>query len=318
MPACEACNSEFSKLEGLAKECVVGLLARQPLPAMAYIYLLNWLDKVRIGYWLNLKSLEKFPIETAPNFYIKSRIGRKDRMVGIYTFDTDNMGLNIFGADSMIFREMPSCFALRINNIMLINASSDYFCSERCGFPYPSRIEVIQGGSWDGMLSLSEFKITRQVRHPLLDFAWIKPAVLLYQSIMTPSKDPRWQSGYLGDWNLHDSFLHKHRLNHGSGQGILYRQCSDRVQSIFSLQNLVELDEVNGEDSKSLNEIVAQGYDFQIYLRKKFIRQTPIYEVHDDPGHVSREAFEKATCETTQGLADFYRRMPETNTLTSA
>ena len=40
-------------------------------------------------------------------------------MVALYVFESENKGLNLFGADSLIFNDMPSCFGLRINDILL-------------------------------------------------------------------------------------------------------------------------------------------------------------------------------------------------------
>lgn len=65
-----------------------------------------------------------------------------------------NRGINLFGSDSLIFNAMPSCFGLRINNLLLLNASADFFCSEGCGFPHPVSLKMLMGGDDDGRLRL--------------------------------------------------------------------------------------------------------------------------------------------------------------------
>jgi hypothetical protein len=80
-PACDNCNNKYAKIEGRVKTCVEALQQREALPVFAYVELLDWLDKVRIGVWLTRHMIEKHPIEITPHFHISSRMAAKDRML---------------------------------------------------------------------------------------------------------------------------------------------------------------------------------------------------------------------------------------------
>ena len=75
------------------------MIQREAITVAAYLDLLDWLDKVRIGVWLTQHMIENHPIEITPHFHISSRIGQKDRIVAVYVFDSDNKGINLFGKD---------------------------------------------------------------------------------------------------------------------------------------------------------------------------------------------------------------------------
>jgi hypothetical protein len=166
-PACDDCNNTYSKMEGRIKPIVEALGRRKALPVSAYIELLDWLDKARIGVWLLRHQIEKHPIEISPNFHIDTRIGKKDRMLAVYTFDGQSKGINLFGADSLIFNEMPSCFGLRANDTLLLNVSADFFCSKGCGLPFPDTMTLQIGGPDDGRLMLQDFKYPTAVSSPV-------------------------------------------------------------------------------------------------------------------------------------------------------
>jgi hypothetical protein len=125
-PSCEVCNSAYSDLEDKVKPLIESLIARRNLRGADYIVLLDWLDKVRIGLWLTYHFIQKNPTNIDPSFHINSRVGSKDRMLAIYLMQTNNVGLNAFGAETLIFHRTPSCFALNVNNVVILNMSCDY------------------------------------------------------------------------------------------------------------------------------------------------------------------------------------------------
>ena len=87
MPACQACNEKYGKLEDAVKPIVLSLLDRKPMTSRHAFVLLDWLDKVRICLWLNQTILQG-NIETInPHLYVDNRIGRKDRLLYLYTLD---------------------------------------------------------------------------------------------------------------------------------------------------------------------------------------------------------------------------------------
>lgn len=76
-PACKACNTEFSDLEGKTKQIIVAMLAGQPISAVHLDSLLDWLDKVRIGLWLGFIFLNENFHGIQPQVYIKQRMAAR-------------------------------------------------------------------------------------------------------------------------------------------------------------------------------------------------------------------------------------------------
>jgi hypothetical protein len=194
-PACDVCNNKFSQLEERIKPRVEALIRRETLSVADYVELLDWLDKVRVGVWFIRHLIENYPIVITPNFHIDTRIAQKDRMIAVYVFDSENKGLNLFGTDSLIFNYMPSCFGLRINDILLVNASSDFLCSAGCRFPYPAKMKLQLGGDHSGKMVLQDFQYPTKTTHPITKLRLLKPVVWLYQPIAMPSVDPVFQGG---------------------------------------------------------------------------------------------------------------------------
>src|SRR3546814_14129199 len=89
-----------------------------------------------------------------PHLHVGNRIGTKDRLLHLYTLDGKGKGLNAFGIESLIFQHQPSCFAPRVNDIILFNASSDYAFSRNCGFWHPERVERHIDGELAGQVAL--------------------------------------------------------------------------------------------------------------------------------------------------------------------
>lgn len=139
-PACDSCNNNFAKLEGRAKTVVEKLLSRAGISGNEWTTLLDWLDKVRIGIWLGTRSLDKNYVAVEPLFHIADRMGTKDRSL-IIGSARRGQRLSFFGANSLTFRFMPSCFGLLINDIGLVNVSHEFLLSRRMGFPYAEELQ---------------------------------------------------------------------------------------------------------------------------------------------------------------------------------
>lgn len=275
-PACDECNNRYAKMESDIKQYVIALKGRKALTASQYIELLNWMDKVRIGIWLALQPLERHPLSCSPNFYIDSRIAKKDRMIAVYVLDGEAKGINLFGSESMIFRKMPSCFGLRIDNLLLLNISSDFFCSKGCGLPAPENMSLIVDGKDSGKISLEGVEYHKKVSHRITNISIKKPVVWLYQPIYFPNNKTAFddfnvfQGGYYGHYNLFDSYILSKTMNTSHGMGILFRQLSDRVELIDEDDVMINFDEVNGCDVSTAGEIVSTIYKTQIELRDMF------------------------------------------------
>lgn len=138
-PACEACNSFFSKLEHAAKPVLTKLLASAPLSKTEFHTLLDWFDKVRVGLWLAFYFLDKNIGGIEPKFHIASRIGLHDRMLFLTKVSGNGEELSFRGCDMPTFYYTPSCFSMIINNYCFINISSPFLFSQNAGFPYPKK-----------------------------------------------------------------------------------------------------------------------------------------------------------------------------------
>lgn len=302
-PACESCNNAFAELEGRVMPIVEALMRREAITVAAYVDLLDWLDKVRIGVWLTRHMIENHPIEITPQFHISARIGHKDRMVAIYVFESANKGFNLFGSDSPIFYGMPSCFGFRINNIMLLNASSDFFCSKGCGLPHPTSMRVLMGGRNDGMLKLDGFRYAAEINTPVTDLKLFKPVVWLYQPIKLPTNDPTFKGGYYGHSNAFDSRIASRALAENNRLGALFRQYSDHVEVLKDPDVVIEFDSVTGNECAMLKDIAASVYDAQSSLFNALQFE---WIIPTKPGDFD-EAFRKAKLEDAAAHAQMYR-----------
>lgn len=178
-PACEACNSRYSDLEGRTKGYMSDLLAGNNLTAEAWDDFLDWFDKVRIGLWLGNMMLNKdWPIPE-PNFYIDQRVGQKDRCVLVYPNEPEAQVLNITGASDPMFMYLPSSFMLVVNSLVFVNISSEFLLSARMGFPYPRKTSVKGTRRY-----VSDFTATFNARQPFLRFEFYPPRWAVYQTVL--------------------------------------------------------------------------------------------------------------------------------------
>ncbi|MFK4492533.1 hypothetical protein [Bradyrhizobium sp. USDA 336] len=139
-PACEPCNAKYGKtLEKRAKKAVESLMAGKSLEVSECYWLLDWLDKVRVGLWLGYNMLHKE--EFAPKFRIDQRIGIKDRIAVISVDRNDTTkGFGFGGLDNQIFRTSQAGMFFRINNIRILSLSFDGMISRFAGMPFPEKM----------------------------------------------------------------------------------------------------------------------------------------------------------------------------------
>jgi hypothetical protein len=262
MPACQACNEKYGKLEQAVKPIVLSLLDRKPMTSRQAFVLLDWLDKVRICLWLNQTILQG-NIETInPHLYVDNRIGKKDRLLYLYTLDGKGKGLNAFGIESLIFQHQPSCFALRVNDVILFNASSDYAFSRGCGFWHPERIERQIDGEFAGHLRFIGCAMTREIAHPLFDYSLLKAPLRIVQPIAQQGPDGE----FFGPLRQNESYHLIHMSDPSRGAGIVFRQLDDEVLPMFDPDAPMDLEEVDPFNNGNAGDIVAQVYRFQTHL----------------------------------------------------
>lgn len=242
VPACGVCNEEFAELESRTKPIVVRLLEHTAVTGDDFITLLDWLDKVRVGLWINEHYFNKTPFVVNPKFGIKKRLASKDRMLALYRLPDLQKGLQVSAASSFIFQYQPSCIGLRINDLFFFNMSSDFLFSKRAGFPYP-KIKYNQvGGDLHGMLNCSNFDITRRVQHPIIRKHIHEAAIEIYQPIMMPAEMIEYQDGTEPYFDYTDPYIIEGCLPPvEEGKGKLFRQYPDKVIRIDDMSLPVPL-----------------------------------------------------------------------------
>lgn len=276
MPACESCNTEFATLESEVSPLVESLLGRGSLTSIQYSKLLDWLDKVRVGLWLNYHILQGNPTDIAPSFYVKSRMRSKDRFLAVYPVDEKSKGLNAFGVESLAFHREPAVFGLRINDVLIVNCSSDYLCSSRCGFPYPSKTELKLDGENSGKAVLSEFKASRKIKSPISRFSLYKPSVYVFQPIVQVPVKELIESGFKDSVPELMKYLEDNTLEReGLKIGKLYRQFGDGVRRMDDENEPLDFDSIVGNERQPMARLVSQIYELQSHLTTLY---TPVAE----------------------------------------
>jgi hypothetical protein len=177
-------------------------------------------------------------------------------MVAIYVIGGHQSGLNVFGVETPLFQFKPSVFAVRILNILIINASWDWMCAARCGFSYPtnSRIDAATG-----LMHVGEFRRRTRVRHPILN-RLSKPCVLLFQPI--PLELQGGESLSTDCAKPDEGVVERARRTDTVS---LFRQFSTRSILLSTEKGVViEFDAVTQKESCSVRELVSQAYELQI------------------------------------------------------
>lgn len=178
-PACESCNSRYSKLENSTKKNIVDLMNGESISAAKLDLILDWFDKVRIGLFIGNMLLNKdLPIPD-PKFFIDQRLGKKDRCLLVYILPSDEPCLQMIGAADPVFFHMPTSFMLRINNFLFLNISSDFLTARRMGFPFPSNQTADEKGYF-----VKDFAAFNRVTTPILRFPFYGAALSVYQTIL--------------------------------------------------------------------------------------------------------------------------------------
>ncbi len=128
-------------------------------------------------------------------------------------------------------------------------------------------MEILLDGENAGKMLMSDFQIKHRVMHPLMRTRIIKPSIHLYQPIMQPDTTGAFQSGFIGDYSISDSYLVHHTTPpYPSGKGILFNQYQDRVEPEFNLEKPLEFQSVSGFHSRPMSERFSQIYSFQKML----------------------------------------------------
>ena len=273
-PACESCNSEFAGMESEVKPVIERLLGKESLKAEDYVVLLDWLDKVRIGLWLNYYMLQGNILNIEPSFYIKDRLGKKDRFVAIYPLGNDEVGLNAIGVNTIAFQDSPSVFGLKINNLLMINCSGDYIFSGRCGFPAPSSMEIHLDGENAGCHLMEGLRASKKIKNPLFKTPLPKPSVYILQPIGQRGLDGEMVG--MTELGMHDpklaDFFAQNLMDVNVPEvGKLFRQFTGHVSRIDDIGELVEFDGISGGECVSVGRLFSKVYELQISLQDRYV-----------------------------------------------
>jgi hypothetical protein len=276
-PSCSACNETYSLFEGKAKEVVVAICKKEAVSPDDYVLLLDWLDKVRVGLWLGHRYLQG--ATWPPSFTIDSRIGAKDRMVAVYTIGDHQFGLNVYGAESRVFHWKPSVFSLRVNNTLFLNASWDWMCGSRCGFPYPKLVR--HSKTVHGALVLADFTQRQRVVHPVFP-GLMKSCVTLCQPVVQREID----GSYSGVPRAMLIETLRNQWRDRPGMGPLFRQFNAETKRVNPGDPLIEFDSVSIHEANRAIDIATQAYSLQ---NESISKDTYLYE--DGTPMSNREAF---------------------------
>lgn len=295
-PACTRCNDRFAAFEEHAKTVVEALCRKEAISPNNYVFLLDWLDKVRIGLWLGYRYLQQNP--HPPNFTINSRFGTKDRMVAVYPLADHQKGLNTWGPESRLFQIKPSVFSLRVNNILLLNACWDYMCASRCGYPYPRQVRLLRGHP--GVLAASDFRSRRKITHPIMS-GLMKSSVTIFQPIIQSNVDGSITALTQSDIDYHL----RHAWPGRNGLGPLYRQFLHGTMEVGPEDPPLEFDSITFAEAHRAIDLGSQAYS----LQNESIRRDP--QTYDDGANYEGERTMKLYAKENTLVMRAIRRMPQ-------
>lgn len=260
-PSCTKCNDKFAKLESEIKPIVDKLLKKAKINSTEAIKLLDWLDKIRIGLWLNYYYLENNKAQINPRLFIENRVGKKDRFMQIHflEYEKESKGLNAFGVETFSFQYNPSCVGLRINNLLIINGSNDFIISKNCGFPFPKKIESVG----NGMLALKEWEYNRTVTKEISGLKLLKGVLTILQPIHT---EMNYETNFFSD-----SYLIQNCIDRKKRIGTIFRFYNCDVIPIKDLNANLDYEQVTGNEVKFIGELISKVYEGQNTFLSKLI-----------------------------------------------
>lgn len=212
-PACTSCNIEFAELEARVKPIVEKILTDEYVQMEELILLLDWFDKVRISLWLAIKYHNNTTITLEPKYFIKNRIRLKDRLLAITNCYDNYTGLAWTGVNSYYFIASPTCFTLRINNILFTNCSMDFILSEKLGFPYPAF--EMRNETDENLTDMLILEGKKEIQSTVFKSRLYPPTTIISQPIYKVTKD-KFLSKYSNE------FVKSNSLDFNSGEGKLF------------------------------------------------------------------------------------------------
>lgn len=212
-PACTKCNSDFAEIEAQAKPIVEKILIDEFVRADELVLLLDWFDKVRICLWLGIQYHNNETFNMEPKYYSNTRLRLKDRMLAVTNCYDGYKGLKWTGANTLCFISSPTCFTLKINNVLFTNCSMDFILSEQLGFPYPAYER--QNPTDDKLMDIMLLEGTNKLSAKIFNTKLYTPTIIISQPIFKVGKKllpEKYESDYVKD----------NSYNFESGEGKLF------------------------------------------------------------------------------------------------
>ncbi len=268
-PACEACNSRYSYLEGRVRGYFLKLWDNQNLTATEWGDLLDWFDKVRIGLFIGNMILNKdLPIPN-PKFFIDQRVGAKDRCVLVYPIP-DHDGLRVYGASDSVFFHLPTSFMLLAKNLLFLNVSSDFLLAPRMGFPFPRTLQGVEG-----RMMANDITATFRAKVPFTRFSFYAPMIAAYQTIIMKEFIDDEEFGAL----VARDFVQSNLWTAGSLKSKLC-VATDRKATFLSPDQTIPHTGLAKEQIKDLDEYCIRFFEYRRHMMENLLSS----------GHVTRES----------------------------
>lgn len=262
-PACDKCNNKSSELESRAQDIMGKILGNLPVDAYEIDVFLDWFDKVRIGLWLGRRYLDGDYWGVEPVFHIQTRVGVSDRMLGIYACEGGQRDLTFCGIGSPGFSFMPSCFLLKVNQVLFFNVSAEFLVSRRIGLPYPKQIMRTDKS---GVVGLLMKPARKRVMKPIIRRNLRPAEVFLHQPVV--------REGLRGEFPqlYEDTYVKEHMLVERQGKGNILVERSDDMHWLRGeLRLMQERPGARREIAKQLlGHLAVQTLEFQTYLNKDY------------------------------------------------
>ena len=186
-PAHKSCNNDHAKLEDRTKNIINKVLNSKPVNSNEVNLLLKWFDKVRIGLWLGYNSNLNANEQIFPHFYINQRVNKADRILVIEKMQKFGERVNFCGAESPVFKYMPSAFCLCINDYIFTNASRIGLCSYNLGFPSFDCFEQNKNGE---LIAQEPVPPRKKIKEPVINYLQNnKDSIIIYQPIFKDTQD---------------------------------------------------------------------------------------------------------------------------------
>lgn len=258
MPACEACNEKFSKLEAAVKPILLNVLDEKPVSAREISLLLDWFDKVRLGLRLSIVYLQDGLNMEPPHTFIDGRTGWTDRMLIIEKMKPQpDIRLAFPDTGTQYFKSAAQSFQFIVDNYVFTNASAHFIVSPKLGFPYATNVETVDAPN----VCINGWVAGKgRARGPVVGDIYPAPdKIIVYQPIFKPFVSA-------GVGALYDNdYVKSHCIDYKNGVGgIFYQRGQTNEVKYLSPDDKTVLKP--RETTRDFKTILRGGYEVQAQM----------------------------------------------------